>query len=51
MNPEKILKQTFGYASFRPGQKKVIDLILNKQNVLAVMQLERGSLFVIKYQL
>ncbi|MDH5100073.1 DNA helicase RecQ [Lactobacillus kefiranofaciens] len=43
MNPEKILKQTFGYASFRPGQKKVIDLILNKQNVLAVMPTGAGK--------
>ena len=33
MNPEQILKQTFGYSSFRPGQKKVIDLILNRKNV------------------
>ena len=37
MNPEKVLKQTFGYDSFRPGQKRVIDLVLNRQNVLAVM--------------
>ncbi len=37
MNPEKVLKQTFGYDSFRPGQKRVIDLVFNRQNVLAVM--------------
>ena len=43
MNPEKVLKQTFGYDSFRPGQKKVIDLVLNKQNVLAVMPTGAGK--------
>lgn len=43
MNPEKILKQTFGYTSFRSGQKKVIDLVLNKQNVLAVMPTGAGK--------
>lgn len=43
MNPEKILKQTFGYSSFRPGQKKVIDLILNRKNVLAVMPTGAGK--------
>ena len=37
MNPEKVLKDMFGYPSFRPGQKQVIDLVLNRQNVLAVM--------------
>lgn len=43
MNSEKVLKQTFGYDSFRPGQKKVIDLVLNKQNVLAVMPTGAGK--------
>lgn len=43
MNPEKILKQTFGYTSFRSGQKQVIDLVLNKQNVLAVMPTGAGK--------
>ncbi len=43
MNPEKVLKQTFGYDSFRPGQKKVIDLVLNKQNILAVMPTGAGK--------
>lgn len=43
MNPEKVLKQTFGYDSFRPGQKKVIDLVLSKQNVLAVMPTGAGK--------
>lgn len=43
MNPEKILKQTFGYDSFRPGQKKVIDLVLQRQNVLAVMPTGAGK--------
>ncbi|KRK29691.1 ATP-dependent DNA helicase [Lactobacillus acidophilus DSM 20079 = JCM 1132 = NBRC 13951 = CIP 76.13] len=43
MNPEKVLKQTFGYDSFRPGQKRVIDLVLNRQNVLAVMPTGAGK--------
>ncbi|EEJ72111.1 DNA helicase RecQ [Lactobacillus ultunensis] len=43
MNSEEVLKQTFGYDHFRPGQKKVIDLVLNKQNVLAVMPTGAGK--------
>lgn len=43
MNPEKVLKHTFGYSNFRPGQKKVIDLVLKKENVLAVMPTGAGK--------
>lgn len=43
MNPEKVLKEIFGYDSFHPGQKKVIDLVLQRQNVLAVMPTGAGK--------
>ena len=43
MNPEKVLKDTFGYTSFRPGQKQVIDLVLARKNVLAVMPTGGGK--------
>lgn len=43
MNPEEVLKDTFGYTNFRPGQKQVIDLVLKKQNVLAVMPTGGGK--------
>ncbi len=35
--PESILQTYFGYPSFRPGQKKVIDLVLEMNNTLAIM--------------
>ena len=43
MNPEEVLKDIFGYTNFRPGQKQVIDLVLKKQNVLAVMPTGGGK--------
>lgn len=43
MNPQKILKQTFGYSDFRPGQKEVIDRVLKGENVLGVMPTGAGK--------
>ena len=33
--PEKLLQQYFGHASFRTGQKQAIDAILSGRDVLA----------------
>ncbi|HEY4601780.1 MAG TPA: DNA helicase RecQ [Cerasibacillus sp.] len=41
--PEKILQTYFGYSSFRPGQKKVIDHILHRRHTLAVMPTGGGK--------
>ncbi|WP_412989905.1 DNA helicase RecQ [Pediococcus siamensis] len=43
MTPETILKEKFGYDTFRDGQKKVIDQILHHQNVLAIMPTGGGK--------
>lgn len=43
MTPETILKEKFGYDSFRDGQKQVINDILNDQNVLAIMPTGGGK--------
>lgn len=43
INPHTILKKTFGYSTFRPGQEKVIDLVLKNKNVLAVMPTGAGK--------
>lgn len=40
---EEILQTYFGYETFRPGQKKVIDQVLNQQNTLAVMPTGGGK--------
>ncbi|GAA3638751.1 DNA helicase RecQ [Lactobacillus hamsteri] len=43
INPQTILKNTFGYTNFRPGQEQVIDLVLQRKNVLAVMPTGAGK--------
>ena len=40
---EQTLKDTFGYDSFRPGQREVVDTILAGGNVLAVMPTGSGK--------
>lgn len=41
--PDSILKNTFGFDGFRPGQKPIIDSILDGSNVLAVMPTGAGK--------
>ena len=43
MNAKVILKEVFGFSGFRPGQEEIIQLILNKQNVLAVLSTGAGK--------
>ncbi len=43
MNKLQILKQYFGYATFRPLQEEVIDAILNHQDVLMVLPTGGGK--------
>ena len=39
----QILKTVFGFHSFRPGQEEVVDTILRRENVLAVMPTGSGK--------
>jgi ATP-dependent DNA helicase RecQ len=39
----KILRDTFGYDSFRPGQEEIVDSLLAGRNVLAVMPTGSGK--------
>jgi ATP-dependent DNA helicase RecQ len=43
MNPQAVLKSNFGYDAFRPGQERVINAILQRQNVLAIMPTGGGK--------
>ena len=43
MKSLQVLKDVFGYTTFRPGQEKVIDLVLKGKNVLAVMPTGAGK--------
>ena len=40
---ENILKDRFGYSSFRPGQFEIIEAIILKKNILAVMPTGAGK--------
>jgi ATP-dependent DNA helicase RecQ len=43
VNKQNLLKNTFGYSSFRTGQEEAIDAILNGSDVLAVMPTGAGK--------
>ena len=43
MTPEQVLKIVFGYDTFRPGQRPVIDAVLNGEDALAVMPTGAGK--------
>lgn len=43
MELEKHLEKLFGYSNFRPGQKEIIETILTKQNVLAILPTGAGK--------
>ncbi|QNQ80560.1 DNA helicase RecQ [Lactobacillus sp. PV034] len=42
-NPKTVLKDFFGYDSFRPGQEKIINLALSGKNALAIMPTGGGK--------
>lgn len=42
-DPEKVLRETFGYESFRPHQREIIDAALAGRDVLAVMPTSAGK--------
>ena len=41
--PEQVLQQVFGYSEFRPGQKKVIDAVLEGRDCIALMPTGAGK--------
>lgn len=42
-DPAEVLKQVFGYDSFRPGQREVIDAVLEGHDCIAVMPTGAGK--------
>ena len=42
-DPEKILRDVFGFDSFRPGQREIVDKLLSGRHVLAVMPTGAGK--------
>ena len=43
MQPEQILKTWFGYDTFRPGQREIIDTILSGRDCLAILPTGAGK--------
>ncbi len=43
MRPEEVLKTYYGYDSFRPGQKDIVDAVLSGRDVLAIMPTGAGK--------
>ena len=52
MDSKEVLKEYFGYDSFRAGQEDIINAILEKKDVLAIMPTGAGKkykIYNIKY--
>ena len=47
---QELLKDTFGYDDFRPGQETIIRHVLRQENVLALCQQVEANRFVISCQ-
>ncbi|CCK85579.1 ATP-dependent helicase RecQ [Lactobacillus equicursoris DSM 19284 = JCM 14600 = CIP 110162] len=43
LDPQQVLKKYFGYDSFRPGQREIIEKVFKGENVLAVMPTGGGK--------
>ncbi len=43
MDAKGALKEVFGFSNFRPGQEEIIQLLLKKQNVLAILPTGAGK--------
>src|SRR5476649_464321 len=43
MTPEQVLKDVFGYPSFRPGQREVIEAVLAGRDCIGVMPTGAGK--------
>ena len=43
MNVQKVLAETFGFPKFRPGQEEIVNLLLKKTNLLAVLPTGAGK--------
>mgnify|MGYP001296627936 FL=1 len=41
--PKTLLRDIFGFSEFRPGQSEIIDAVVDKQNVLAIMPTGGGK--------
>src|SRR6186997_3457589 len=42
-DPARVLKQTFGYDEFRPGQRQIIDAVLEGRDCIALMPTGAGK--------
>ncbi|MBQ6343804.1 MAG: DNA helicase RecQ [Anaerolineaceae bacterium] len=43
MTPQEILKETFGYDNFRPGQEKLINAVLSGRDAMGIMPTGAGK--------
>ena len=41
--PKTLLRDIFGFNEFRPGQSEIIDAVVDKKNVLAIMPTGGGK--------